>query len=80
MKAEIYTKPNCPWCVKAKEILRLKNIPYTEHVVGANGVTKQTVEAALPTSALPLKSLPQIFLNDAFVGGCTDLMAKLGVK
>ena len=30
MKAEINTLPNCPWCVKAKKLLDLKGIQYTE--------------------------------------------------
>lgn len=80
MKAEIYSKPSCPWCVRAKQLLTSKNIPYTEYILGADGVTKATIEARVPVSALPISSVPQIFLNDEYIGGCTDLMAKLGVK
>ena len=30
MKAKIYTLPDCKWCVKAKKLLDLKRIEYTE--------------------------------------------------
>ena len=30
MKATINTLPSCPWCVKAKKLLDLKGIEYTE--------------------------------------------------
>jgi glutaredoxin len=30
MKATINTIENCPWCVKAKKLLDLKGIEYTE--------------------------------------------------
>ena len=30
MKATINTIDNCPWCVKAKKLLDLKGIKYTE--------------------------------------------------
>ena len=30
MQATINTLPNCPWCVKAKKLLDLKGIEYTE--------------------------------------------------
>ena len=30
MKAKLHTLPNCPWCVKAKKLLKLKGIEVTE--------------------------------------------------
>ena len=30
----VYSKPNCPSCVKAKMLLDNKKIPYTESVIG----------------------------------------------
>ena len=27
---EVYSKPDCPWCVKAKEWLSARGIPYRE--------------------------------------------------
>ncbi|MBS3126615.1 glutathione S-transferase N-terminal domain-containing protein [Candidatus Woesearchaeota archaeon] len=33
MAVKIYTTPTCPWCMKTKEFLKSKKIPYTEHNV-----------------------------------------------
>ena len=30
----VYSKPNCPSCVKAKALLQSKNIPYQESIIG----------------------------------------------
>jgi len=32
----IYTKPECPYCVKAKALMKMLKLEYTEHVVGVD--------------------------------------------
>lgn len=75
--AEIYTKPTCPWCVKAKAILTQKGIQYKEYMLGVDGVTKETIEQKIGEGAV-VKTVPQIFLDGKYVGGCTELMKLLG--
>lgn len=76
--AEIFTKPSCPWCVKAKELLKERNVKIVEHVVGTNGVTKETIEQKIGNGT-QVKTVPQIFVDGKYIGGCTDLMRLLGV-
>lgn len=77
MKAEIYTKPTCPWCVRAKQILQANNYEIDEKVLGVNA-TKEDIESRL--DGRKISTVPQIFLNGEYVGGCTDLAKKLGVN
>lgn len=77
MKAEIYTKPTCPWCVRAKQILQNNNYEIQEKVLGVDA-TKEDIEARL--NGKKISTVPQIFLDGEYVGGCTDLAKKLGVN
>lgn len=75
--AEIYTKPSCPWCIRAKELLKSKGIEYKEFILGVDGVTKETVERKIG-NGVQIRTVPQIFLDGKYVGGCTELMKVLG--
>lgn len=77
MKAEIYTKPTCPWCVRAKQILQSNNYEIVEKVLGVDA-TKEDIETRL--NGRKITTVPQIFLDGEYVGGCTDLAKKLGVN
>lgn len=59
MTAIINTLPNCPWCVKAKRLLDLKGIEYTE----VNGKVDH-----FPT-------VPYIEVDGEAIGGFTELAA-----
>ena len=79
MTAEIFTKPTCPHCIKAKALLTTKSIKYVEYILGQNGVTKETVEHKIGNGA-QIKTVPQIFLDGKYIGGCEDLVKHFGVK
>ena len=70
MKIVIYSKPMCPWCVKAKEELKRRHMHYVEHVVGKD-LTREELVAILPEN---VKTVPQIFINDVRIGGYEDLI------
>lgn len=75
--AEIYTKPSCPWCVRAKELLTSNGIEYKEFIIGVDGVTKETIENKIG-NGIQIRTVPQIFLDGKYIGGCTELMKVLG--
>lgn len=68
---EIYTTKVCPYCVRAKDLLKRK------------GVTPQEIRVDTDDSARDLmlerskgrRSVPQIFIDGVHVGGCDDLYA-----
>lgn len=74
--AIIYTKPSCPYCVKAKQVLSKHGIKYTEKIVGVDA-SKQDIEAAIGDGTI-VKTVPQIFLDGEYVGGCMELISMLG--
>ena len=64
----VWSKPNCPFCVKAKALLDQKGIEYEVREIGS-GFTREDLLAAVPQA----KTVPQIFLDNELVGGYTEL-------
>ncbi len=73
MTAEIYSTPACGQCVMAKNILKSKEIPFTEYTVGKD-VQKAELEERVGN---PVRSVPQIFMDNEYVGGLEQLRAKV---
>ena len=71
--AEVWSQTNCPACVEAKRLLSEHNILVTEIVLNVNGYTKKDLFERLPQA----RSVPQIFLDDEYVGGLQELKRKL---
>lgn len=72
MKAIVWSKNQCPFCVQAKAMLESKGIEYEERNVSQDWTREQLFEA-VPTA----RTLPQIFLDGEYVGGFTELRKKL---
>eukprot|EP00899_Mesostigma_viride_P025605 jgi/Mesvir1/6229/Mv00907-RA.1 len=64
----IFTTPGCPYCRTAKKILSDANVAFDEVDVGSNS---QLLSSLM--SASGMKTVPQIFIQGALVGGCDDL-------
>ena len=72
MQAIIWSKYNCAYCDQAKALLNQNDIPYEERKIG-DGWAKEDLLAAVPNA----RSVPQIFLNEEYVGGFLELKQKL---
>ena len=72
MKAIIWSKPNCPQCTSAKQLLKIKGIEYEEKNI-ADGHKIQDLLALVPNA----KTMPQIWLDDKHIGGYKELQEKL---
>ena len=70
-KIEIYTTTRCPYCVKAKNLLSSKDLDYIEINIEQDPSLKEEMMA----KSGGRKTVPQIFINDAHIGGCDDLHA-----
>jgi glutaredoxin 3 len=70
-KITIYTTPICPYCVRAKALLKKKGAPFEEIDVFMNTEARQKMEA----KARGRYTVPQIFIGERHVGGCDDLYA-----
>jgi glutaredoxin 3 len=67
----IYTTPLCPYCAKAKGLLKRKNATYTEVDVSDDSALR----GAMRARAGGRNSVPQIFIGSTHVGGCDDIYA-----
>ena len=72
MKAVIWSKYHCSFCDQAKQLLKMKGIEFEERKIG-DGWTKEELLEAVPTA----RTVPQIFLDEEYVGGYTELKQKL---
>jgi len=72
MKAVVWSKEACPFCLQAKNLLTLKGVEYEERNINKDWTKDQLLEA-VPTA----RTLPQIFLGDEYVGGFNELKRKL---
>lgn len=66
----IYSKTICPYCDRAKLLLKNKGVPYTE--INMDGKEEELKALKDRTG---LRTVPQIFIEDHLVGGFTDLQA-----
>ncbi|MBB71211.1 MAG: glutaredoxin 3 [Legionellales bacterium] len=67
---EMYTKPTCPYCVRAKGLLESKGLTITERRIDLEPELKDEMIARTGRH-----TVPQIFINDRHIGGCDDLYA-----
>ena len=74
MKAVVWSKDACPFCVQAKALLESRSIEFEERNVSKDWTKEQLLEA-VPNA----RTLPQIFLDDKLVGGFTELRKHLQV-
>lgn len=72
MKAVVWSKPACPYCTKAKALLKMKGIEYEEKNI-AEGYNIQDMLALVPNA----RTMPQIWLDDQHLGGYHELEKKL---
>ncbi|OQR81744.1 phosphoadenosine phosphosulfate reductase [Thraustotheca clavata] len=65
----IYSKPDCRYCIQAKEILQQKNLEFKEYIVDQDISTGQICERI----GQVVHTVPQIFMYGEYIGGCTEL-------
>jgi glutaredoxin 3 len=70
-RAEIYTTATCPYCVAAKNFLKTKGCDYSE--VRIDREPGKLAEMLARSEGR--RSVPQIFINGAHVGGYEELIA-----
>ena len=70
-KVEIYTWQTCPFCIRAKLLLRWKGVKYEEYKIDGDEAARN----AMAQRANSRRTVPQIFINNQHIGGCDDLYA-----
>ncbi|MBL6854197.1 MAG: glutaredoxin 3 [Alphaproteobacteria bacterium] len=70
-KIQIYTTPICPYCVRAKALLKKKGAEFEEIDVFMDSDKRDEMQARAHGG----RTVPQIFIGETHVGGCDDLYA-----
>ena len=68
---KMYTTAVCPYCVRAKQVLKSKGVEQIEEI-------RIDLDPAARSEMMEItgrRSVPQIFVGTTHVGGCDDLMA-----
>jgi glutaredoxin 3 len=67
----IYTKPYCPFCIRAVELLETKGVAFDEVEAAFDPDKRQEMIQRSGGRA----TFPQIFIDGRHIGGCDDIMA-----
>ena len=67
----MYTTAVCPYCVRAKQILKAKGVGQIEEI----RVDLDPAQRLQMMERSGRRSVPQIFIGQTHVGGCDDLVA-----
>jgi glutaredoxin 3 len=68
---KMYTTAVCPYCIRAKQILKSKGVDAIEEV----RVDMLPEERMKMMEMTGRRTVPQIFIGETHVGGCDDLIA-----
>lgn len=68
-KVTIYTFETCPFCTRAKRLLSNKGVEFEEIEISNNQQKLKDLEKITNSG-----TVPQIFVNDDFIGGCDDIV------
>ena len=68
-KIEIFTTNYCPFCTKAKNLLKKKNVEYKEINISNNLELREK----MTTMANGARSVPQIFADNIHIGDCDKI-------
>jgi glutaredoxin 3 len=68
---KMYTTAVCPYCIRAKQILKAKGVDRIEEI----RIDMQPEERAKMMEITGRRTVPQIFIGATHVGGCDDLVA-----
>lgn len=82
MKYIVFGKENCPYCVKAKNLLESRGHDFSYFDVGNDGHAFQTMlDRVTDATGKPPRTVPQIFVDDdgllTYIGGHDDLVEAL---
>ena len=68
---KMYTTAVCPYCVRAKQILKAKGVEQIEEI----RIDTDPAQRDHMMQITSRRTVPQIFIGETHVGGCDDLVA-----
>ena len=77
MTIQIYSKPNCTYCDKAKSLVKKLGMTYEEKVFGKDF---QTPEELYEAVGKQVRTMPQIKIDGELIGGYNQLVEHFADK
>ena len=68
---KMYTTASCPYCIRAKQILKARGVEQIDEI----RVDALPDGRTLLMDVSGRRTVPQIFIGNTHVGGCDDLVA-----
>lgn len=68
---KMYTTAVCPFCIRAKQILKSKGVDTIDEV----RIDTDPTARSYMIETTGKRTVPQIYIGSTHVGGCDDLMA-----
>ncbi|WP_291937305.1 glutaredoxin 3 [Limnohabitans sp.] len=68
---KMYTTAVCPYCIRAKQILKSKGVEQIEEI----RIDTDPAQRDHMMQITGRRTVPQIFIGQTHVGGCDDLVA-----
>jgi glutaredoxin 3 len=68
---KMYTTAVCPYCIRAKQVLKAKGVEQIEEI----RIDLDPAQRDHMMQITGRRTVPQIYVGDTHVGGCDDLMA-----
>jgi len=68
---EVYSGAFCPYCIRAKALLKKKGLDFVEY----NVQSEPDKRDEMLSRSGGARTVPQIFINNRHVGGCDELYA-----
>ena len=68
----IYSKDYCPYCTRAKNLLKQKGVSDFIEIDISNN---ETLQQEMITKTGGRRSVPQIFVGDTYIGDCDGIYA-----
>ncbi|RKQ97168.1 glutaredoxin-like protein [Kushneria sinocarnis] len=73
--ATVFSKPGCPYCARAKQMLVDHHIAYEDISIGNRDITTRSVRAMTGNA-----TVPQVWIDGKHIGGAEEVAAHFGEK
>ena len=71
VKVEIFWRAGCGFCKQVQSLMEQKGVAYESYNIWEDSEAKAQMKIRVPDK----KSVPQVFINGEYIGGCYDTMA-----
>ncbi|MBT2771334.1 glutaredoxin [Halomonas sp. ISL-60] len=82
MKAVVYSKENCGYCVRVKALLKNKGVD-VEEILITDENKQQAIDALTAANdgvQVVVKQVPQVILENKFIGGYQQVCQHFGIN